>query len=230
LLAASAADPADHPGRVAHTEDGRPAGIAALRRDALERDPATLPSVTIPNGPAADPRPALFLDRDGTLNVDHGYVGSRDRFAWIDGAREAVARATALGWHVFIVTNQSGVGRGLFDIASVDALHAWLADEIRRAGGTIDDVRICPFHPDAALPQFRRDSDCRKPAPGMLLDLIGRWGLNPSRCILVGDQPRDVAAAAAAGVRGHLFPGGDLDAFVAPLLATAAAATSRAAA
>lgn len=189
--------------------------------------PSSLPRVVVagrliePHGGAAPPvgsRPALFLDRDGTINVDHGYVGARENFQWIDGARAAVARATAAGWHVFVVTNQSGVARGYYGEAAVVALHDWMADEMRRAGGTVDDVRFCPFHPEAALPAYRRVSDWRKPAPGMLLDLIRTWDLDPARCVLVGDQPSDLAAAAAAGVAGYLFDGGDLDAFVAPLL------------
>ena len=163
-------------------------------------------------------RPALFLDRDGVLNHDHGHVGTRDRWDWIDGARAAIAAATARGWHVFVVTNQSGVARGMYDEAAVRDLLGWVGDEVRAAGGTIDDARYCPFHPEAPLPAYRQASDWRKPGPGMLADLIRAWELDPARCLLVGDQPTDVAAAAAAGVRGHLFPGGDLTAFVVPLL------------
>jgi D,D-heptose 1,7-bisphosphate phosphatase len=163
-------------------------------------------------------RPALFLDRDGVINVDHGYVGTRDRFEWMPGAREAIALATARGWHVFVVTNQSGVARGHYDEAAVQALHAWMEDEVRTAGGTIDDLRYCPFHPEAPLAEYRRDSDWRKPAPGMILDLMRAWRLDPARCVLVGDNPNDVAAATAAGIAGHLYSGGDLAAFVTPLL------------
>ena len=97
---------------------------------------------------------------------------------------------------------------GYYDEAAVVALHAWMADEARRAGGTIDDIRYCPFHPDAVVPAYRRASDWRKPAPGMLLDLIRAWELDAARCVLVGDQETDMQAAAAAGMRGFRFPGG----------------------
>jgi len=163
-------------------------------------------------------RRALFLDRDGVINVDHGWVGTRERFEWVPGAIEAIRLATEAGWQVFVVTNQSGVARGLYDEAAVRALHAWMADEVRRHGGTIDDIRYCPFHEEAVVPAYRRASDWRKPAPGMILDLIARWELDPARCVLVGDQTRDMQAAAACGVAGHLFPGGDLASFVRPIL------------
>jgi D-glycero-D-manno-heptose 1,7-bisphosphate phosphatase len=228
LLAEAASNPAG--ARTLLLPNFDDTGLAVVPRDKLEQDERPSRN-TIARGRIVRPgegavrlapRPALFLDRDGTLNVDHGYVGTIDRFAWIDGAREAIAQATEEGWHVFVVTNQSGVGRGYYDEAAVETLHAWLADEVRRARGTIDDMRFCPFHPDAALPQYREASNWRKPAPGMLLDLIQAWELDPRDCHMIGDQPSDVAAADAAGVRGHLFTGGSLAAFVAPLLAHAA--------
>lgn len=163
-------------------------------------------------------RPALFLDRDGVINVDHGYVGSRDRFEWTPGALEAISTATDAGWHVFVVTNQSGVARGHYDEAAVAALHDWMCDEVRRAGGTIDDIRYCPFHEDAAVPEYRRASNWRKPAPGMLLDLMRAWELDAARCVLVGDQDSDMAAATAAGIRASRFPGGNLAEFVRPIV------------
>ena len=163
-------------------------------------------------------RPALFLDRDGVLNVDHGYVGSRDRWEWMDGAREAVALATSHGWHVFVVTNQAGVARGLYGEPEVDALLRWLADELRRAGGTLDDWRYCPYHTEGRVDAYRRDSDWRKPAPGMLVDLLKVWELDVRHCLMVGDKDTDMQAGAAAGMRSVLFPGGDLLAFLRPHL------------
>jgi D-glycero-D-manno-heptose 1,7-bisphosphate phosphatase len=159
-------------------------------------------------------RPALFLDRDGVLNHDHGYVGFRKDWNWVDGALDAVRLATNAGWHVFIVTNQSGIARGKYTEDDARALLEWVADEARRHGGTIDDTRYCPFHPDGTVPAYTRPSDWRKPAPGMILDLLERWRLSPERCVMVGDQPIDAQAAAAAGVRGFIFPGGDLAEFL----------------
>ena len=168
--------------------------------------------------PAKLHRPALCLDRDGVINHDHGYVGSRERFEFVPGAKVAVRRAVDAGWHVFIVTNQSGIARGFYTEADFAALMDWVADEMRAAGATIDDMRHCPTHPEAPLAAYRRADTWRKPGPGMLLDLIQRWELTPQRCLMIGDQPTDLAAAAAAGVAGHLFAGDNLDAFIAPLL------------
>ncbi len=168
--------------------------------------------------PAPNPECALFLDRDGVINVDHGYVGTRERFDWMPGARAAIARATALGWRVFVVTNQSGVARGHYTEDDVRALHAWMAAEIAAVGGRIDDIRYCPYHPDAAIAAYRRASDWRKPAPGMILDLLRVWRISTADALLVGDQESDMRAAAAAGIRAARFPGGDLDAFLSPLL------------
>lgn len=167
---------------------------------------------------SAAPRPALFLDRDGVLNVDHGYVGAPARWEWVPGAQEAVRLATERGWHVFVVTNQSGVARGFHTEDDVRALHAWMRSELLQAGGMVDDVRYCPHHPQAPLPRYRRDCPWRKPGPGMILDLLRAWAPDTRRSVMVGDQPTDMAAAAAAGIAGRLFPGGNLLQFVTPLL------------
>jgi D-glycero-D-manno-heptose 1,7-bisphosphate phosphatase len=164
---------------------------------------------------------AMFLDRDGVLNVDDGYIGTPEAVRLIDGATAAVRRANRAGYRVFVVTNQSGVARGYFTEDDVAALHAWLTDRFAEEGARLDAIRYCPHLPDGRVAAYAKACDCRKPAPGLFRELIAAYGVDPASSLMVGDSERDLEAARAAGIPAYLFDGGDLDAFVAPLLSRA---------
>jgi D,D-heptose 1,7-bisphosphate phosphatase len=159
-------------------------------------------------------RPAVFFDRDGVLNHDSGYTFETHKLQWIDGAREAVKAVNDAGCFAFVVTNQSGVARGLYEESHVLALHRWMADEMATMGAHIDAFEYCPDHPDGTIERYRRLSDRRKPGPGMITDLLSRFTVDTAHSILIGDKDTDLEAARAAGLKGHLFSGGNLLAFV----------------
>lgn len=146
-------------------------------------------------------RPAVFLDRDGTLNEDTGYLYRPDDFRWLPGAIEGVRRLNDAGFYVFVVTNQAGVARGLYGEAEVKALHAWVQEQLRGHGAHVDDFRYCPFHPEGSVETYRRADGWRKPAPGMLLDLSERWPIDMANSLMIGDKDIDVEAGRAAGVQ-----------------------------
>ena len=172
--------------------------------------------------PDIQTRPALFLDRDGVLNEDPGYVHRWEDFQWIPGAREAVAAFNKAGWWVFVVTNQSGVGRGYYTEADVVALHARMSESLAEVGGRIDRYYYCPQHPDAALEAYRHpDPPDRKPNPGMILRALAEHPVDLARSIMVGDKDADVEAARRAGLRGLKFPSDNLMDFLAKELVPA---------
>jgi D,D-heptose 1,7-bisphosphate phosphatase len=159
-------------------------------------------------------RPAVFFDRDGVLNHDSGYTFEAEKLRWIDGAREAVKAVNDAGYFAFVVTNQSGVARGFYEESHVHVLHRWMADEMAAIGAHVDAFEYCPDHPDGTVERYRRASIRRKPGPGMITDLLGRFAVRADDSILIGDKPSDLEAAHAAGLHGHLFSGGNLEAFV----------------
>jgi D-glycero-D-manno-heptose 1,7-bisphosphate phosphatase len=164
--------------------------------------------------PAMARRPAAFLDRDGVLIEDTGYPHRPEAARWIPGAAQAVRALNEAGFFVFVVTNQAGVARGLYPEEQVGVMHRWMAGELARQGAHVDAFEYCPFHPEAPLETYRRDSPRRKPRPGMIEDLCAAWPVDRARSFLVGDKTTDIEAAAAAGIPGHLFEGGDLASFL----------------
>jgi len=156
------------------------------------------------------PRSAAFLDRDGVLNVDTGYVHRPQDFIWTEGAREAVKALNAAGFYVFIVSNQSGVARGMFGLDDVERLHDWINAELRLLGAHIDAFYYCPHHPSEGHGPFTRECDCRKPKPGLIHRACAEWPVDIARSFLIGNSARDLEAARRAGVRGIAFGGGSL--------------------
>ena len=148
----------------------------------------------------AQPVRAAFLDRDGVINVDHGYVHRPEDFIFIDGVFEACRHLQSLGYRLIVVTNQSGIARGYFTEADFHALSEWMRARFREQGVTLDGIYFCPHHPDKGLSAYRGPCDCRKPAPGMLLQAIHEHGIDPAHSLMLGDKAADMAAAAAAGV------------------------------
>jgi len=144
-------------------------------------------------------RRAVFLDRDGTINIDRGYVYRAEEFELIPGATEAIRRLRDAGFLVIVVTNQAGIARGLYGEADVHALHRHLDDLLKRAGTTVDAYFYCPHHPEKGAEPYRRECACRKPLPGMLHQAAVDFNIDLGRSYLVGDKLSDVLAGLAAG-------------------------------
>jgi len=152
-----------------------------------------------------DKRPAAFLDRDGVLNVDHGYAYKPDQLEWIAGAPEAVRLLNEAGYAVIVVTNQSGIARGLYDEAAVRHFHAHMQNVLRAHSAHIDAFYFCPHHPDGTVKALAIRCGCRKPGTGMLEQATREWPIDLARSFLIGDKDGDMAAAAAFHIRGIKF-------------------------
>jgi D-glycero-D-manno-heptose 1,7-bisphosphate phosphatase len=140
----------------------------------------------------------IILDRDGTINEDRDdFVKSPEEWVPLPGALEAIARLNHAGWHTVLATNQSGLGRGLFDMAMLNAMHARMNQMLAKHGGRIDAVFFCPHAPE-------EQCDCRKPLPGLMLQIGERYGVDLTHVPIVGDALRDLQAGMAAGCPTHL--------------------------
>lgn len=147
---------------------------------------------------------AVFLDRDGTIVVERGYITVPEAVELIDGVAASIARLRAAGWRVFVVTNQGCVAKGMITEEELGVIHFRMVSLLSEGGAQVDGIYYCPHHPEGDLPQYAQECDCRKPRAGMLERAAGEHGLDLSACIMVGDTMRDVEAAHAAGARAVL--------------------------
>ncbi len=168
------------------TSSGTPLRLAFTREDVASFHPMNL-------------RPAIFLDRDGVVIEDVNYLVSSSQVRLVPGSADAIAALNRAGWPVVIVTNQSGVARGLFTMEGVHAVHRHLSEQLAGYGAKIEAYYFCPHYPTAEVAEFRVECSCRKPHPGMLLQAAEELGLDLARSWMVGDRETDLAAGAAAG-------------------------------
>ncbi|MDW8444472.1 MAG: HAD family hydrolase [Acetobacteraceae bacterium] len=145
-------------------------------------------------------KPALFLDRDGIINEDLGYVHRVQDFRFLPGIFELCATAQELGLALVVVTNQAGIGRGYYTEADFHALTAWMLERFAERGIRFTGVEFCPDHPVHGIGPYRRETPRRKPGPGMILDACAAHGLDPARSLILGDRATDMQAGEAAGL------------------------------
>ena len=153
---------------------------------------------------------AVFFDRDGTLNVDVGYLHRPEDFVWIEGAKEAIKYVNDKGYLAILVTNQSGVARGYYPEEDIKAVYDWMNKELAKIGAHLDALFYCPHHPTGKIPAYTKICSCRKPDTGMVDEACLRFNIDRSKSYLVGDSERDLECAQKAGVQGIRFSGGNL--------------------
>ena len=160
-------------------------------------------------------RPAVFLDRDGTLSEERGFIDRLELLEIFPWTSDAIRLLNRAGFAVVVVTNQSAIGRGIIDLPFLQTVHDAFDRHLAQSGARVDRYYYCPHHPDARLPEYRMVCRCRKPGPGMIEQATTELGLDPSRSFMVGDRLIDVACGHAAGVRsllvrtGHSAHGGE---------------------
>ncbi|MDQ7306849.1 HAD family hydrolase [Stenotrophomonas sp. Sm3119] len=142
----------------------------------------------------------LFLDRDGVINVNLGYVHTAEQTQWVKGLPALLRQAQVKGYDIVIATNQAGIARGYYSIEAFEAYTVWVHARLAEAGGAVLGTYFCPHHPTAGLGILRTDCTCRKPAPGMFLAAMERFGVDPATAVLVGDKSTDMLAGTAAGI------------------------------
>lgn len=146
-------------------------------------------------------RAAVFLDRDGVINEQMGYVNHVSRFVLLPGAAAAIGKLNRAGLPVVVATSQSGLARGYFPASLLHEVHELMHRQLAAAGAHLDGIYVCPHHPEAKLALYRQNCDCRKPKPGLLLRAAGELGLDLQKSYMVGDRWTDIRCGAAAGVK-----------------------------
>lgn len=160
------------------------------------------------------PNKAVLFDRDGTLNVDVNYLYKREDFRWLPEVPEALAWLQQQGYDIYVITNQSGIARGYFQLQDMLDLHQYMNSELKSFGVQIKKFYYCPHLKDGSVKEYAVECQCRKPKPGLVLQCLRENNLLPENCFMVGDKPRDVECAEAAGVKGYLYEGGSMLEFV----------------
>ncbi len=145
-------------------------------------------------------RKALFLDRDGTINIEKNYIYKIEDFEFIDGIFELIKECQGKGFLIFIITNQAGIARKLYSVADYEKLTNWMLKQFRRKGIEITKTYYCPHHPE-----ITGDCNCRKPKPGMILQAIDEFHINPAQSVLIGDKKSDILAGENAGIGKNLY-------------------------
>jgi D-glycero-D-manno-heptose 1,7-bisphosphate phosphatase len=148
---------------------------------------------------------ALFLDRDGIINVDHGYVYKKEEFEFVEDIFTVCLDAQNKGYEIFIITNQSGIARGKYTEDQFEQLSLWMVEEFKFKGIVISDVYHCPHHPDKGLGKYLKACDCRKPEPGMLLLAQKEHNINLDNSVFIGDKVSDMQAAERAGIENRII-------------------------
>ena len=155
-------------------------------------------------------KPAAFLDRDGVINIEKGYVYKVEDFEWVHEAKEAIKYLNSNNYHVFVVTNQSGISRGYYTKKDVENLHNYINRELYKINAHIDEFYYSPYHPDSDNKEYKTMAHLRKPETGMLELAEKQWKIIKDESFMIGDMPHDIECAKRFGINGHIFKGGSL--------------------
>lgn len=160
------------------------------------------------------PNKAVLFDRDGTLNVDTNYLYKTEEMRWMPEVPEALVWLKQKGYDFYVITNQSGIARGFFSVQDMEKLHGYMNELLQKYGVEIKKFYYCPHHKEGKVKEYSFECECRKPKPALVLQCLKENNLTPENCVMIGDMPKDVECAEAAGIKGYQYQGGSLLEFV----------------